>query len=123
MSQSPFQADETYRGILNSDFNYVTPENVAKWGELQPNNANEWSFEATDAMLESSESNDQLFKGHALVWHVQLPSFINDDLTPNELKVLSDNHITTVLNRYAGRIYSWDVVNEAISDGEEVYRD
>ncbi len=123
VSQSPFQADETYRGILNSDFNYVTPENVAKWGELQPNNANEWSFEATDAMLESSESNDQLFKGHALVWHVQLPSFINDDLTPNELKVLSDNHITTVLNRYAGRIYSWDVVNEAISDGEEVYRD
>ncbi len=123
VSQAPFQADEDYLNILNKEFNYITPENVAKWGELQPNNSNEWSFEATDAMLESSEQNNQLFKGHALVWHVQLPSFINDDLTANELKVLTDTHITTVLNRYAGRIYSWDVVNEAISDGEEVYRD
>lgn len=123
VGQSPFVAEETYLNILNKDFNYLTPENVAKWGELQPNNSSEWSFEATDAMLENSEANNQLFKGHALVWHVQLPNFINDDLSPSELQSLMDTHISTVLNRYSGRIYAWDVVNEAISDGSEVYRD
>lgn len=123
VSLSPFQADERYKSLLNAQFNYVTPENVAKWGELQPTNANEWSFEATDAMLENSEANDQLFKGHALVWHVQLPSFINENLTSVELEALTNTHINTVLSRYSGRIYAWDVVNEAISDGNEFYRD
>ena len=120
---SPLQADAQYSELLNSEFNYVTPENVAKWGELQPDNPNEWDFSKTDTLLFSADSSDQLFKGHALVWHVQLPSFVNEDLSPSELNSLIDTHIEAVLGRYAGRMYAWDVVNEAISDGDDFYRD
>jgi endo-1,4-beta-xylanase len=61
-----------------------------------------------------------------LCWHQQAPSWLfNDDqgnLVTKEvlLKRLKD-HILTVVNRYKGKIYAWDVVNEAISDKPDEY--
>lgn len=111
-----FNFDERYKEVLSTEFSYVTPENVSKWSALQPNGPDEYDFAPLDAFLENAEANKQLFKGHVLVWHEQLPNFINDETSPEDLARLSENHINTVLNRYAGRIYAWDVVNEAVNE-------
>jgi len=112
--------DEDYLTILEREFNYITPENSGKWGPL--NSApGEWDFTAYDFMVDYAEETGFSYKGHTLVWHSQAPDFIND-LTADELQQAIDAHITTTLSRYAGRIYAWDVVNEAIGDDAE-YRD
>lgn len=115
-NRGAFETDADYLAALNTEFSYITPENFAKWGLLQPSNSEEWDFNVLDNMLATAEANDQLFKGHALIWHLALPNFVTEDLSAEELRLLSETHINTTLNRYAGRIYAWDVVNEAIEE-------
>lgn len=115
-------SDEVYAEILTSEFNYITPENAGKWGPLQPNSPDEWNFDAHDEMVAFAGENHLAYKGHALVWHSQAPSFINDDLTADELQGLIDQHVNTTVTRYSKEIRAWDVVNEAMGDDAQ-YRD
>ncbi len=116
INRGAFESDQQYKELLNEEFSYVTPENYAKWSLLQPNGPDEYDFGPLDAFIDNAEANDQMFKGHALVWHEQLPNFIDDTTSAAELASLSANHIDTVVTRYAGRFYSWDVVNEAVNE-------
>ncbi len=55
--------------------------------------------------------------GHTLVWHRQLADWLTPALTRREVARALASHIETLVGRYAGRIASWDVVNEAVADG------
>jgi endo-1,4-beta-xylanase len=52
--------------------------------------------------------------GHCLVWHEALPRWFDPDLGGAAAHDLFTRHIGTVVGRYAGRVRSWDVVNEAV---------
>ena len=65
-----------------------------------------------------------LMRGHALVWHSQMPSWFFKESEDSSKEVSSEGllermkeHITTVASRYAGKVYAWDVVNEVMADG------
>ena len=116
INRGAFESDQRYKDALSEEFSYVTPENFSKWAQLQPNGPDEYQWDTLDSFLSNADENDQLFKGHVLVWHEALPSFVNDSLTPEELQSLSTNHINAVLERYQGRFYAWDVVNEAVNE-------
>ncbi len=105
-----------YIQILEREFNYITPENAGKWEALQPNSPTEWEFSHHDGLVDYSRDNGLSYKGHTLVWHSQAPAFINNSVTPAELREMIYQHITTTMERYAGQIHAWDVVNEAIAD-------
>jgi endo-1,4-beta-xylanase len=58
--------------------------------------------------------------GHTLVWHSQVPNWLFADKGGNDVsrEVLIErmkNHIYTLVGRYKGRVYGWDVVNEAVT--------
>jgi endo-1,4-beta-xylanase len=55
-------------------------------------------------------------RGHALAWHSQQPGWVQG-LSGAALRTAMLNHVSTVAAHYRGRIYSWDVVNEAFADG------
>lgn len=104
------------------EFNYVTPENEMKWGLNEPR-PNEFDFTLGDAITDFAEQNGMLVKGHALVWHNQLPQWVNQLTDAESVRAAMLNHIHQVVTHYRGRVQAWDVVNEAWGDGGTALRD
>lgn len=111
--------------LLKEQFNSITAENEMKFEEIQPLKG-QFNFEISDQFLNFAEENGMGLRGHTLVWHNQTPDWFfkdeeGNDVTRDVLLERMKEHIETVVGRYKGRIYAWDVVNEAISDEEGVF--
>lgn len=105
--------DPTYGEVLAREFDYVTPEDAAKWGSVAPT-ATTYAWDDLDGILALAEENAQAVKGHTFVWHQQYPSWVTEAMTAEELSAALKLHIETTLARYRGRMRAWDVVNEAV---------
>lgn len=101
--------------ILKKDFNTISPENSMKWMFLQPE-PNTYFFDVSDKFVEFGEKNHMHIVGHTLIWHSQLPEFMNKINDSSEMSSHMKNHINTVVKKYKGRIHTWDVVNEALKE-------
>ena len=110
-------SNPTYRGIANSEFNQVTPENALKWDATEPNQG-QFTFTRADGIVANAVANNQIVHGHTLLWHSQTPGWVQG-LSGTALRIALQNHITAVMGRYANNpaVRSWDVVNEVINDG------
>jgi endo-1,4-beta-xylanase len=105
-----------YAETASAEFNSVTHENDLKWEAVQPQRG-QYSWAGADRVVDFAEANGQDVHGHTLVWHSQLPSWVSGGgFTADELLAVMDDHISTTMGRYAGRIDTWDVVNEPIGD-------
>jgi endo-1,4-beta-xylanase len=106
--------------LIVSQFNSVTPENAMKMGPIHPRE-DTFNWTDGDSIVNFAMKNGLKVRGHNLCWHEQTPNWMFKDAYGNEvtkevlLKRLKD-HITAVVSRYKGKIYAWDVVNEAIDD-------
>ncbi len=109
-----FLSDATHNAILANEFNLFTPVNAMKMEPLV-GTRNNYDWAVADAMVDFAEDNNMAFHGHALVWHIQQPGWIENG-TFSQAEMLDEmySHIDTVMGRYAGRILYWDVVNEAV---------
>ncbi|MEY3361595.1 MAG: hypothetical protein RL531_1314 [Actinomycetota bacterium] len=102
--------------LIASQFSSVTPENAMKWVEVHPGSGT-WNFAPADEIVDFAEAHGQRVRGHTLVWHRQNPTWLTGaSYTRDELIAILEDHITTLVGRYRGRIAQWDVVNEAIAD-------
>ncbi len=106
--------DSTYVGILNREFNMVTPENEMKWDATEPQR-NVFTFANGDRILNQAVGNGSRVRGHALLWHSQQPGWVQG-LSGSALRNAMLNHVTQVATHYRGRLYAWDVVNEAFNE-------
>ena len=110
--------------LLTNNFASVTPENLMKPKYLQPAEGR-FNFTAADEFVAFAQKNGMKIHGHTLVWHHQSPEWFFQDGTNVASRDLvlrrMTNHIATVVGRYAGKITSWDVVNEALADSKSGY--
>lgn len=115
------------RGLILGQFGSVTPENCMKMTEVQPREG-EFHFEQADALVAFAQEHHLQVVGHTLVWakDERTPAwmFLDGDRPASRELVLKrmETHIRTVVSRYRGKIASWDVVNEALDDGEPYLR-
>lgn len=111
--------------LLFKHFGTVTPENCLKPQPVHPEEGR-YAFAAGDALVEMARSNGLTVNGHTLVWHSQCPDwfFVDNGQPAGRELVLKRmrEHIAAVAGHYAGKMASWDVVNEAIDDGREYLR-
>jgi endo-1,4-beta-xylanase len=107
--------DSTYSTILAREFNMVTPENEMKIDATEPNQ-NQFSYGAADQIVNRANQIGARVRGHTLAWHSQQPQWMQN-LSGSALRSAMLNHVTRVATNYRGRIYAWDVVNEAFADG------
>ncbi|MBO0916840.1 endo-1,4-beta-xylanase [Streptomyces laculatispora] len=107
--------ESAYASTLDTEFNMVTPENEMKWDAVE-GTRNSFSFGSADQIVSHAQGKGMRVRGHTLVWHSQLPGWFGG-LGADDLRSAMNNHITKVMDHYKGKIYAWDVVNEAYQDG------
>ncbi|MBI3913006.1 MAG: endo-1,4-beta-xylanase [Chloroflexi bacterium] len=105
-----------YAQTLAREFSALTAENHFKFGPLRPTQTT-FKFDEADYLVEFAQSNGMRIRGHTLVWHNSLPDWLTKgNFSRDALSKILNEHIATVAGRYRGRIYAWDVVNEAIAE-------
>ena len=113
------------RALLASNFTAMTPENSMKADAIHPEE-DRYDFRAADEAVKLAQRNKLKVNGHTLVWHSQCPDwFFADSGKPATgdlvLKRMRE-HIHGVMAHYRGKVFSWDVVNEAIADDQGYLR-
>jgi endo-1,4-beta-xylanase len=106
--------------MIKKHFNSLTAENVMKPALLQPEEG-KFIWEPADKIVEFAQANGMKVRGHTLCWHNQTGEWMFKDSTGNQASkelVLArlKEHITQVVTHFKGKVYAWDVLNEAIDN-------
>ncbi|MGW2821697.1 endo-1,4-beta-xylanase [Streptomyces sp. NPDC001443] len=106
----------SYGDIAGAQFGSLTPGNAMKWGSVEPTQGT-FNWAEADQIVAFAQAHNQQVRGHTLVWHSQNPSWLtNGSWTAAQLGTLLQNHISTEVGRYQGKITAWDVVNEPFNE-------
>lgn len=112
----PLLEDPAYADLLARQLNVLVPENAMKFGSLSPA-PNTYDFTGADAIMDFAQAHAIKVRGHTLVWHQMQPKWLTEgNHSAAQLKEILHRHIATLVGRYRGQIYSWDVINEAVAD-------
>ena len=113
---STLTGDAAYGAVAAREFNSITPANAMKWASVEPERG-EFDWSDADATVAFARAHDQVVRGHTLVWHNQLPSWLTSGgFTGPQVLQLMTEHVATEAGRYAGQIVAWDVVNEPFNE-------
>ncbi len=111
----PTKFSETaYDNTCKTEFNMLVAENVMKMDTIHPS-ATTYNYSPADLIMTYAQNNGMTVRGHALLWHNQVPGWVTAK-PYSELIAVMQSHIDNVLTHFKGKIHSWDVVNEVVKD-------
>jgi endo-1,4-beta-xylanase len=105
---------------VNDNFNCVVAENEFKPYAVHTSRY-VYNFANIDKLIAFSQKNNTRLRGHTLIWHSQLPSWLGagtngltntNNYTRDTLLKIMKEHITTIVSHCRGKVQEWDVVNE-----------
>ncbi|MES2427754.1 MAG: endo-1,4-beta-xylanase [Bacteroidota bacterium] len=111
--------------LISKQFNSITPENAMKMGAIHPEQ-NRYNWRGADEIVNFAQDHHLRVRGHNLCWHENTPKWLFYDkdgkvVSKDTLLQRLKDHIYTVVKRYKGKVYAWDVVNEAVSDKSDEF--
>jgi endo-1,4-beta-xylanase len=110
--------------VIKADFGQVTPENrynihvasfkyrylhdqtSGKWDAVEPTEG-KFNFGGLDTLVNWAVTNNKLVRGHNTLWYSQLPSWVSAISSKDTLTTVIQNHVSTEIGRYAGKILQW----------------
>lgn len=107
--------DYDYRMALTKYCQLLVPEGALKWFAIRPTQE-QFDFYEGDKLLDFADKNGMKMRGHTLVWYASMPDWTSSLRGAAQAERELSRHIRTVVGHYKGRIPSWDVINEAISE-------
>ncbi|AUD03646.1 endo-1,4-beta-xylanase [Spirosoma pollinicola] len=109
------ERDPQMTAFIARQFNMATPENIMKSALIHPG-WDTYDFTMGDKLIDFGRKHNIKINGHTLIWHSQLPPFIRGIKSQDSIRTFFADHIKTVAGHYSGKVYSWDVVNEALNE-------
>ncbi|MBN2351514.1 MAG: endo-1,4-beta-xylanase [Spirochaetales bacterium] len=98
------------------EFDSLTIENELKPASVS-GGPGSYFYIAPDYMIAWGEEHGMKIRGHTLVWHNSVPSWLKKaNLKKDQVLAFLQDYIATVVGRYKGRIYAWDVLNEVLDE-------
>ena len=99
VAMTPFRSESIYNETLKNEFNILVAENAFKWDSVRPSR-DTFNFADTDALVDFAQANDMKIRGHTLVWHSQIPSWLSGgNFTRDEVISILREHILTIVGR------------------------
>jgi endo-1,4-beta-xylanase len=108
-----FVQSTAYQALFLTQCDVATPELHMKWNSLS-SQPGVYNFGNADKFLAFCATNGVKVRGHTLIWHDSLPDWVGPQLTVGNGRAMISAHINKVAGHFAGRLYSWDVVNEVL---------
>lgn len=113
-------SEAAYSATLAREFNMVEPEDAMKWWTVR-RSAGTFDFGEGDGVVRFAQAHGMKVRGHCLVWDHNNPEWlVQGHFMPAQLSRMLQEHITTVMKHYAGQVFAWDVVNEALDENGRV---
>jgi len=116
-----YLSEPAYTRTLAREFNMVEPEDAMKWATLRPCE-NCFDFTDADRIVNFARLHGMRVRGHNLLWHSYNPDWLmQGHFTPKQLSHLLQDHISHVVGYYRGKVFAWDVVNEAFDENGKLH--
>ena len=111
---NPLVIDPQYAATLGAQYSLLEPENAMKWMVVGAQQGT-YNFEPGDTLVAFAQANQMEVRGHNLCWYANNPTWLSG-LSSSTLSQTLQAYIAAVMGHYKGKVFAWDVVNEAISD-------
>ncbi|MFT3968059.1 MAG: endo-1,4-beta-xylanase [Sphingobium sp.] len=99
--------------LVAREADMIVPANALKWGYIEKQLGRP-DYGPAERALAFAEKNSLRLRGHAAFWFSNIPPEIRQKLGTKEAPSLFLDHASAIVSRYRGRIFEWDVLNEAI---------
>jgi endo-1,4-beta-xylanase len=115
---TPAQLRGPEAAFIAHHFNMLVAENVMKPEFLVPTQEGQYALAAADGLVSFARAHGMQVRGHTLMWHRQMPPWFFKEGAGTVSRALLiariERYIADVVGRFKGRVYAWDVLNEAI---------
>jgi len=117
ISHEALESDQMYVDLLKREFSSVTSEYTMKMDVIWKSRT-VYDFTLPDKIVDFALANGMRVHGHTLIWSQVVPEWVKNLNLENseEWAELMKEYITKVVTYYAGKVSSWDVVNEAFNN-------
>jgi endo-1,4-beta-xylanase len=112
-AQGILSTDSAYASAIARECAIITPEAEMKWGTLRPS-PTAFNFGPADWLVQWAQGQNIQVRGHTLVFWQSIPGWFNNTVNAGNAQQIMQNHIATTCGHYAGKLHSWDVVNEGL---------